>query len=303
MDRGGRIVGSVNPRLKPAETIEPASARFAKILRIAERLPRGAEMALLLLLFAATGTYGVMRGGESPSIGAALQSAGDLVARAAGFGLDHVEILGASQISRIEVLAAADITPSTSLLLLDADTTRERLRRNPWIAEATVRKLYPNRVVIAIEERVGFAIWQRQGKLSVIARDGTEIGADARAHLRNFPLVVGSGAEKRAAEFLTLLARFPEIREATAAAVLVAERRWNLRLRNGIDVKLPEDNVDVALARLIALDRESKVLSRDIDAVDLRLADRIGVQLSEEAAKARAEALKQRMPKRKRVDA
>jgi cell division protein FtsQ len=302
MDRGGRIAESLSRRSRPAAA-DAAATIIAKILATAERrLPRGMELVLVALLFAATGLYGVVRAGDT-TLGGVVQAAGDLVARAAGFGLDHVEILGASQISRIEVLAAADITPSTSLLLLDADATRERLRRNPWIAEATVRKLYPNRVVIAIEERVGFAIWQRQGKLSVIARDGTEIGADARAHLRNFPLVVGSGAEKRAAEFLTLLARFPEIREATAAAVLVAERRWNLRLRNGIDVKLPEDNVDVALARLIALDRESKVLSRDIDAVDLRLADRIGVQLSEEAAKARAEALKQRMPKRKRVDA
>jgi cell division protein FtsQ len=303
MDRGGRLVGSLNPRLKPAESIEPASARFAKILRIAERrLPRSVEIALLLLLFAATGIYGVMRGGEIASIGAALQNVGDIAARAVGFGIDDVQVVGAKQVSRADALAAAGITPSTSLLLLDAEATRERLQQNPWIAEASVRKFYPGRLLIAIKERDGFAIWQRDGKLEVISRDGTVIGADARAHLRDFPLVVGAGADKRAAGFLALVERFPAIRAEVAAAVLVAERRWNLRLKNGIDLKLPEQDADVALARLIALDRESKILSRDLTAVDLRVDGRVGVRLSDDAAKERAAAQKLRAQKKKAAD-
>jgi cell division protein FtsQ len=72
----------------------------------------------------------------------------------------------------------------------------------------------------------------------------------------------------------------------------VAERRWNLRLKNGVDVRLPETNVAPALDRLVALDREKKLLSRDIVAVDLRLPDRVSVRLSDAAAQAREDALK-----------
>ena len=43
------------------------------------------------------------------------------------------------------------------------------------------------------------------------------------------------------------------------AAVLVGERRWNLRLKNGIDVQLPETGVEAALARLVDLDRAKKL--------------------------------------------
>jgi cell division protein FtsQ len=46
------------------------------------------------------------------------------------------------------------------------------------------------------------------------------------------------------------------------------------------------------LQRLVALDSEKKLLSRDIVAVDLRLPDRVTVRLSEDAAKAREDALK-----------
>jgi cell division protein FtsQ len=76
------------------------------------------------------------------------------------------------------------------------------------------------------------------------------------------------------------------------ASVMVAERRWNLRLTNGIDVRLPESDVRGALDRLMALDRDKKLLSRDITMIDLRLPDRVTVRLSDTAAAARDEALK-----------
>ena len=83
----------------------------------------------------------------------------------------------------------------------------------------------------------------------------------------------------------------------------MAERRWNLRLTNGIDVRLPETNVAAALDRLVELDRDKKLLSRDITMVDLRLPDRVTVRLSDAAAPARDEALKATKKKKKGGDA
>jgi cell division protein FtsQ len=82
------------------------------------------------------------------------------------------------------------------------------------------------------------------------------------------------------------------------AAILVAERRWNLRLKSGITVRLPEAHPELALATLIGLDRDKRLLSRDISGIDLRLPDRVTVRLSEEAAQARNELLKGK-PKKK----
>jgi cell division protein FtsQ len=80
---------------------------------------------------------------------------------------------------------------------------------------------------------------------------------------------------------------------------LISDRRWNLRLRNGLDIRLPETGVEQALVTLAALDRDKKLLSRDIVAIDLRLPDRVTVQLSEAAAALRAEALKEKKPAKK----
>jgi cell division protein FtsQ len=48
----------------------------------------------------------------------------------------------------------------------------------------------------------------------------------------------------------------------------------------------------------VALDREKKILSRDILAIDLRLPDRVTVRLSDAAAAAREEALKDKKKKK-----
>src|SRR5690606_11863498 len=76
----------------------------------------------------------------------------------------------------------------------------------------------------------------------------------------------------------------PQLLQRVRAFVRVSDRRWNLRLENGVDVKLPETGVAKALSDLAAYDTKYKVLSRDIVSVDLRLPDRVSVELTEGAA-------------------
>jgi len=109
---------------------------------------------------------------------------------------------------------------------------------------------------------------------------------------------VGQGAQTKAKEFLALLDRYPTMRDFVRASVLVGERRWNLRLKNGIDVRLPESDVAPALERLVVLDNEKNLITRDIVAIDLRLPDRVTVRLSEAAAQARIDALKDKQKKK-----
>ena len=177
------------------------------------------------------------------------------------------------------------------------------LKANPWISEATVLKLYPGELRIDIVERSAFALWQRDGRLSVIADDGAVLESYVSGRFLSLPLVVGKGAETRAKDFLALLARYPRVNSVTKAAVFVGERRWNLRLKDGLDIRLPENEVGNALATLSTLDKEDRLFSRDIVAVDMRLPDRLTVQLSEDAAKAREELFKEKKPKKKVGDA
>jgi cell division protein FtsQ len=177
------------------------------------------------------------------------------------------------------------------------------LMANPWIADAAVLKLYPNRLQITITERQAFALWQKDGRVKVIAADGTVLEPFVERRYIGLPFVVGEGAQHQAKDFVHILDRYPDIASRVRASILVAQRRWDLLLKNGIDVELPETNEAIALARLVALDRDKKLLTRDISIVDLRLPDRVTVRLSEAAAQAREQAIKDSLKKKKGGDA
>jgi cell division protein FtsQ len=267
------------------------------------RLPRSAGAAATALLILASIGYGAWKGGHFPMIAEGLSDARDAAANAAGFRIAAVSLSGENHVSRREIFAAAGVTDRASLLFLDVEAARARLKAIPWIGEAGVRKLYPDRLQITVTERNAFALWQHEGNVSVVSADGTVVGPLADWRFAHLPLVVGPGAATRAREFLALLDAHPEIREQVRASVFVAERRWNLKLRNGLDVRLPEADVPRALDTLAELDRDKHLVSRDITAIDLRLPDRVTVHLSDGAAQAREEALKDKTAKRKRGDA
>jgi cell division protein FtsQ len=269
-----------------------------RIIRV--RLPRGAGVAAALALVLGGIGYGVVKGDHVGEVVAFLEDARDQAANAVGFNITDLTVTGQNQLTKEEVLAAARVTGRSSLLFLDADATRERLKANSWIADATVRKLLPGQLQIEIKEREPFALWQKDRRVSVIANDGTVLEGFVAPQLLMLPLVVGRGAETRAKDFLALLDRFAGIRDQVRASILVGERRWNLRLKNGLDVRLPEAGVVGALEYLAKLDREAKLLTRDITLIDMRLADRVTVRLSEKAAQARQDHIKDQSKKAKK---
>jgi cell division protein FtsQ len=265
---------------------------------IERHVPRRAGLVATLLILAGSTSLGIVKGGHYDDFAAALSDTRNALANSAGFRITTVAINGRKQLSQDEILAIGGVSGRSSLLFLDADAVRDKLKANPWIADATVLKLYPGQLMIEITERKAFALWQEAGRLSVIADDGALLEPYVSRRFLSLPLVVGKGADTQARDFLALLARYPQVNSVTKAAILVGERRWNLRLKDGLDIRLPEQDVGNALAMLTRLDKDEKLFSRDIVAVDMRLPDRLVVQLSDDAAKAREDQFKDKKKKK-----
>jgi cell division protein FtsQ len=285
---------------RPALEREPPHRFIALIERY---IPNRAGIAATVLLLLGSAGLGIVKGGHLDELTSGLSDTRNAIANSAGFRITAVAINGRKQLTQDEVLGIGGVNGRSSLLFLDAATVRDKLKANPWIADATVLKLYPGQLQIDIVERTAFALWQQDGRLSVIADDGAVLEPYLSRNFLSLPLVVGKGAETHAREFLALLARYPQVRSVTKAAIFVGERRWNLRLKDGLDVRLPEQDVGNALASLSKLDKEDRLFSRDIVAVDMRLPDRLTVQLSDDAAKAREDLFKKQQPKKKAGDA
>jgi cell division protein FtsQ len=275
-----------------------------RLIGLVERyLPNRVGVAATVVILLGSTGFGIVKGGHVEELTTALSDTRNAFANAAGFRITSVAINGRKQLTQDEVLAIGGVNGRSSLLFLDAEAVRDRLKANAWIADATVLKLYPGQLQIDIVERSAFALWQQDGRLSVISDDGAVLQRYVSRRFITLPLVVGKGAETRARDFLALLDRYPQVRIVTKAVIFVGERRWNLRLKDGLDIRLPENDVGNALATLSTLDKEDRLFSRDIVAVDMRLPDRLAVQLSDDAAKAREELFKDKKLKKKAGDA
>jgi cell division protein FtsQ len=221
---------------------------------------------------AATVLYGLVVGGQIGRLG-------DWMLVAIGFGIEDVKITGQQETSEIAILEQLDI--AGSLISFDVTDAQKKLAELPWIERVTVRKFYPGTLAIEITERKPFALWQRDGEVLVIDRSGTGIVPLDDSRFAKLPFMVGGGANETAQPFVADLLTQPEIAAEMHDAVLVAGRRWDLHLDNGVTVKLPEKGVKQALAQLVKLNSDSQLLARDVVVIDLRLPDRVTVRLPE----------------------
>ncbi|MGE5780059.1 MAG: FtsQ-type POTRA domain-containing protein, partial [Hyphomicrobiales bacterium] len=127
--------------MRPKSRVARVMDRWSSFLE--NKWPRGVGAAASALAILASLAYGTVKGDHIPSLIARLKDARDGIANAAGFRVVSIALVGNHHVNREEVLAAAGITGTTSLLFLDVDQIRQRLKTNPWIADATVLKLYP----------------------------------------------------------------------------------------------------------------------------------------------------------------
>jgi cell division protein FtsQ len=309
MDGGGRVLepltvgysgGGSRARSASSFRIPSPFAPFGARRRrsaadaLARRLPANLGTGLTLVLFAVIAAYGAVAGGHFAAFREVSGEPRDAIARALGFGLERITISGLSQLSEREVLEVAGISPRVSLPFLGAADLRAKLEAAPLIRSAAVRKMYPHELAITLVERDPFALWQQAGELFVVAADGTVMDRMRDARFATLPLVVGPDANAHAADYAAIVDAAGPLKSRIRAGMLVSGRRWTLKMDNGIDVRLPEQGAKEAVQRLARLDREQKILDKDVLAIDLRMSDRVVVRLSEEAAAAHAEAMKKK---------
>lgn len=261
-------------------------------LRVASRLGAGAYAAppfsatiLSAVLLSSSAIYGAYLGGQ-------LEGFVQNVTARTGFAVDQIRVVGNRHTSEIDILGELELNGWTALVGLDVEDARDRIALLPWVEHATVRKVYPNALEVRIEEREPFAIWQQGQVLTVIEKSGRVIAPFSGGQLAGLPLIVGNGAPEYAPKLIAQIAGVPELAGRVKGYVRIGERRWDLHLNNGVTIKLPEHGVAAALEQLVRMDREQSLLRRDIVAVDLRISDRVAVELSSDASSARLAALK-----------
>jgi cell division protein FtsQ len=206
----------------------------------------------------------------------------DAAAASAGFAIGDIKVTGVSDARAREVRDVAVPEGRRSMLSLDPDEVKARVESLDWVASARVHRLWPSTLTIEVERRQAYARWQEDGEISVIDYNGERLLAERAADHPDLPLVVGRGAGPAAEPLLITLEDLPQLRARLDALVRVGERRWNVKLKSGAIIALPEENPGRALQQLETLQTEHALLDRPVTAFDMRAPGRLAVRVHSE---------------------
>jgi cell division protein FtsQ len=254
----------------------PTRAEAAGHGGLAPRLAIGVAAAVI-----AAGAVGAVvlahREGRAPAAAASGSALGRALAPL-GFTLQQVQVQGAPDLAKADILRAADLAKGQPIVDIRLDDLRRRIEGAGWVKEAKVVRLLPDTLIIAVVPRQPLAVWQHLGVARVVDAEGRVIGDADPGRFADLPLVVGDGAAEQAGAILPLLRGRSKLMRLVDALVRVDGRRWDLRLKDGAIIQLPAVGEDSALIQLDQLDQKERVLDLGFERIDLRDPDMVAVR-------------------------
>lgn len=190
-----------------------------------------------------------------------------------GYVVHHTDIEGIKQTSLDAVNVKLAIPKNAPLFSLNLPQLREQVLTLPWVREATLKRQWPNRLIVTITERVPVALYKQAGdKIALVDTTGAVLATENLKSYGRFLLVEGDEADVKAGDLIAKLANYPTLAVQLKKAVRVSKRRWDLVLE-ATDIKLPEDD---KLAEALAKIETENLLKGEKapKTVDLRLLDK-----------------------------
>lgn len=192
-----------------------------------------------------------------------------------GLRLKDIFVEGRGETSREDILEAIGLKSGDPILAFDPKRAKETIEALPWVSHVTIERRLPDSIYVTLTEKKPIAFWQFKEQLSLVDEKGETIPGANRQKYKDLPLIVGENAPKFVPSLFEILEQESHFKNMVSSAVLIGKRRWDIHLKNGMIVKLPEHNAPAAWTQLALLDQEHKLLDRDIAIIDFRLPDRL----------------------------
>jgi cell division protein FtsQ len=195
-----------------------------------------------------------------------------------GLRLQTIEVKGRSHTPKSVILAASELALGEPMLTISLAALHERLSTIGWIDEVAVERRMPSTIRIVLTERIPMALLQTEAGHRVIDQTGTIISGADPSVFGHLTVVAGTSAAPNAGPILNILQTEPELFADVWAVTYQSERRWDVHLRNGIRVRLPETDPRTAWSKLAIIDLSKQITNRDLAVIDMRVPDQMIVE-------------------------
>ncbi|MGB5077554.1 MAG: cell division protein FtsQ/DivIB, partial [Sphingorhabdus sp.] len=267
--KGGRPRGKAKTTM-PRKKVRQISLfdRFLRTLPFSEDDIQRAFNGIVIVVLALSAIVAAQWLGLSA---AAYQQYAELAAKA-GFQVARVEVSGMERVDQLKVYELVLAEKDRSMPLVDIEKVRAGLLEYGWIKDARVSRRLPDTLAVEIIERQPTAVWQRDGKYSLIDADGIVLQNVKQGDAGELPVLNGSDANRHAVALNELLDKATALKSQVVGASWIGNRRWDLQFKTGETLALPEGEKAAAEALLnfARMDGIHRLLGRDIIHFDLR---------------------------------
>jgi|GEM_PF-1225503 cell division protein FtsQ len=200
-------------------------------------------------------TVAAWMGGTLGRFGQNMNNGFNVIAGWAGMAIKGVDVCGPGATTKNpcpeldpqvvkQVLEASGVGTGVATVSADPYAIRDRVDELE-VGTASVRRLWPDRVRIEIDQRQVVALWQEQsngGAWRVVDQNGRAFEKADLTKYADLPRVIGANAARAATGLVAALRDYPNLAERFEAAYRIGERRWDIKFRGRADlVVMPED--------------------------------------------------------------
>ena len=214
---------------------------------------------------------------------AVLAVVGMRVARLPQFAVTEVQVNGRlDHVTADQLSAVARKAVQGTFFTLDIAGARSQFEKLPWVRKVEVRRQWPRRLELEVEEHVALARW---GDSALVNTHGEVFEA---ATDQTLPLFVGPNeqADEMARQYRRFTAQLAPIERSVTRVKLSARAAWQVRLDDGLTLELGRTDMDARLERFVLVyDRTIGRMPPSVAQVDLRYANGFAVRMPEARAR------------------
>ena len=282
--KGGQKGRSSGGQGKKAPAKKPTPGRNAAVKQAADA--SSVVMSILFVLAILVGAAAWM--GQSLSV--VENKAGELAdgtAKVFGFSIKSIRVIEATTDLDTELPPTLEkairdnigVVQGDSMFRADPARIKERLESVKGIVDLQVHRFWPNQITISATPLETNVLYRDTDDGPVLAMSYTGKEAAELAEEAEYHLVQGVGSVEAWPVLADRLAEFPTLETRLSFAERIGDRRWDLIMTSGARVRLPAGKAEAhALKVLAALQRETGVLDREVEMIDLRDEDRVYVR-------------------------
>jgi len=216
--------------------------------------------------------------GKSSEVYYWLQKHVSHITQKAGFKLENIYVTGRNHTKISTIKSAINLKRNQPLLFFNSENAKSLILQDAWVQDVNIKRVFPNTIKVNINERVPMALWQKDKEIVLIDKSGIVITNQNLEQFKDLIILIGDDSPLNAPTLFENFKAVPDIFYKIETAIFISKRRWDIVLKNGTVIKLPEENMALALSSLEKLNNENKILVKSFDFIDIRNLKRIIVK-------------------------